>query len=259
MNELGIEEFDRVKPLLMGTNCKLVFPYSVLEGKQPGKVFVDSMEHPQSVFIAHRGGNHYIAGSKDNDDFNQSMIRYLHKQQNHTSPFVDVFPGSEEWRKLLENKFRYTSKSDRYGFVWENNRVKGTLNIPAGFSLRKVNEGLLDMYSDIDRDYKRLWRSSKEYVKHGGGFCLLYYGQITAICNSIYVGNGHAEMDIITAKRFRGRGFGRLVATAFIKNCQKSDIKPYLEASVDNKASIHLAHSLGFEKDQDYVMYSKDF
>ena len=46
--------------------------------------------------------------------------------------------------------------------------------------------------------------------------------------SSIYVGGGEAEIDIRTDERYRGRGYARLTACAFIEACLEKGLRPAL-------------------------------
>jgi hypothetical protein len=72
MNELGVAEFDRVRPLLKDIDHQRPAVFTVLEGTQKGRVFADRRGRPLAALIWSDAC--YLAGSASNAAFNAALL-----------------------------------------------------------------------------------------------------------------------------------------------------------------------------------------
>jgi RimJ/RimL family protein N-acetyltransferase len=260
MYELAKEEFMKVLPLVGKTKNEVVFVYSVIDGIQPGRIFVDNPINPTVTLIASKGGHYYIDGNISNEEFNQSLITFLLDRDNHAN-FFDLYTFSSLWVKKLDHILNNKAiKLYRSPFKFDSSKFSSLSNykssIPEEFELVRMDEKLVAKYRDeVDSHYKILWNSEHEYVSKGFGFCLLYGDRFASVCNSFYVGGGYAAIDIVTGRDFRGRGLATITCSAFIEHCMQNNLKPSWECTMENLPSFKLATKLGFEKREDFEIY----
>ena len=63
MIELEEDSYDMVKRFADINTCDKVYPFSILEGRQVGRVFVDSVNNISSVLFWHYCGFAYLTGN----------------------------------------------------------------------------------------------------------------------------------------------------------------------------------------------------
>jgi RimJ/RimL family protein N-acetyltransferase len=78
--------------------------------------------------------------------------------------------------------------------------------------------------------------------------CLLDGERLASECSAVFVGAGEAEIDILTAEAYRGRGLARLTACAFIDECLRRGLRPDWSCWPERAASWKLALKLGFDE-----------
>ncbi|MBU3127863.1 GNAT family N-acetyltransferase [Clostridium tagluense] len=108
---------------------------------------------------------------------------------------------------------------------------------------------------EMDSSYKELWESGSNFISNGFGFCILKDGEFVSVCNTYYVKQGSAEIDITTSDKFRKQGFALITCLAFIEHCVKNNIKPIWDCDEGNENSKSLAIKLGFNSIENYQMH----
>ncbi len=73
IHELNKAEYERVRPLFQPLTEYLLFCAGVLQGKYPGRVFVDDLAHPQTAFMITRDSWCFMAGDEDHAAFNRAL------------------------------------------------------------------------------------------------------------------------------------------------------------------------------------------
>lgn len=255
-------EFGNVVELLNQEKVHSTFAYAVVEGIQKGKIYVDTNMNPKCCLIVCESGKYLVAGETINDDFNEFIQEYLLNRKNHRNYF-DLYFSSTKWivklNKMIGNN---AVKLSRELFVWDYSKLSSILKWSEikengnGFEVKKMNSTLFEKYiKEVDSSYKNLWGSSDNFLKNGFGFCVLKDNKFVSVCNTYYVRQGVAEIDIITMDEFRSKGFALLACSEFIKHCVKNDIKPVWDCDKGNENSKKLAIKLGFKIVETYEMY----
>lgn len=260
MRELSTHEFKRVIILLNNEKVHCTFAYSVIEEKQPGRIFVDDIISPSSCLICCKSGKYLVCGSTDNDAFNKTLDDYLYNRKNHGCYF-DLYSSSEAWiKKLDEILFDNAAKLSRQLFNFDYSKPsslsKYEIQLPDHFELRRMDENLFIKYAnEIDESYFNLWGTAENFITNGFGFCILKDNEFVSVCNTYYVKDGSAEIDIITLNNFRNQGFALMTCTAFINHCIKHNINPIWDCDNGNEESKNLAKKLGFKSVETYQMH----
>ncbi|WP_027632091.1 GNAT family N-acetyltransferase [Clostridium hydrogeniformans] len=268
MEELKKSEFTSVLQLLHEEKVHSSFAYAVLEGKQPGKVYVDTKEKPSCCLITCKSGKYLVAGDTGNLKFNNFISDYLYNKKNHKTYF-DLYSSSKEWvKKIDEILGDNAAKLSRQVFQWDSSNLSSistwSQSIPEGFELKKMETILFDKYvKEVDSSYKESWENSYNFISKGFGFCILKDNEFVSVCNTYYVREGFAEIDIVTNNKFRKQGFALITCSKFIEYCLENNIKPIWDCDNGNESSKALAIKLGFNSVETYEMHwwheNKDF
>lgn len=260
MKELKNNEFINVIQLLNQEKVHCTFAYAVVEGKQPGRIFVDNSIRPKCALITCKSGKYLVAGDINNINFNDFVSDYLYNTENHSNYF-DLYSSSHEWLNRLDEMLGdNAAKLSRQLFQWDNSNLSSVSKwnemVPEGFELRKMDASLFEKYAkEMDLSYYDLWENPDNFASNGFGFCLLKDNEFVSVCNTYYVRDGFAEIDIVTKDKFRRQGFALITCSEFIKYCVRNNIKPIWDCDNGNENSKILASKLGFKSIETYQMH----
>ncbi|MBS4538780.1 GNAT family N-acetyltransferase [Clostridium sp. D2Q-11] len=194
--ELRKEEFSKVMPLLRGDFINLEIK-AVVEGYNPGWVFVDDIENPQTSMVWSRGiEGFYFVGDENNPKFNDYINNFIDKEIYPRAKELGLnsfeFSGtSKEWDNTLRSIFENRNIEISKQFVYKHKNLQDTIfdHIPLeeGYNLRKVDEDLLNN-NKYDLEYVKeaiyeWWDSIEDFIKYGVGYCILHNN--TAVCSCV--------------------------------------------------------------------------
>lgn len=98
--------------------------------------------------------------------------------------------------------------------------------------------------------------SKEEFIEHGVGVVAMQNQNPIGICYTAANDGKVGEVDILTNESHRGKGFGKLMAQAFIKECEKHGISAGWDCFTENIASLNTALSTGFKEKRKYHLLS---
>lgn len=232
------------------------FTYSVLEGYIPGRVYMG--ESKRSALIGTESGIFVVAGEQNNSDFHHSVLE-IYKDRKRENKRFTLFSPSKEWDKMIHKVFGNELKQlNRFSFRF--NQLKFSAQIGGGASseskIQPIDEKVISQSQEFNELYlNEYWGSVSNFIENGFGFCLLHNETIASECISIFSSTEYAEIDIATLTRFRGKGFGHIVARKFIEHCIVRNVTPKWDCDVNNFPSIKLGEGLGFENPVKYSVF----
>ena len=247
---------------------------AVIEGNNPGWVFVDSIKSPHTAMIWSKGiQGFYFVGDENNPEFNNYISDYIDKEIEPRAIKENLnrfeFSGeTEKWCSIFENIFcdRELNKSKQYIYKfnydsWNNYNKRKLKDM---FTLRKINTELLNDKNIDNLDYivseiLRWWDSCEEYLKETFGYCTISDNKIVnyCICNFVYE-NIHT-IGIETLEEYRRNGLSQVTTEAFVETCIDKQLNPHWECMESNIPSRSLAEKLNFNREHIYTLYSFPF
>jgi GNAT superfamily N-acetyltransferase len=251
MVEIDASEFSKVIPIFHKIDHSVAIVYSVLERNSPGRVFVDDPHVPSSAFLFPEGTFFYVGGNEKDAAFCQLLIALIFNEilPNAIEKEMVLFAFTTAWRErldtLLSGKGVIIIHRKIFNFNPErfSDYLKKQVGIPDGLTIQPIDHALAEKHPG--------YRSIIEQGSKRFGFCLMKGDEIISECSSIFVGGGEAEIDIHTDEQYQGRGYAQLVASVFIKACQKQGLRPNWACWPERQASWALAKKLGFEERPD--------
>lgn len=251
MIEISASKFGNVMPIFQNITHSVAIVHAVLEGNSPGRVFVDDLAAPSSVFLFPEGTFFYIHGNENDAAFCRSVSALIFNEilPNAIEKEMVLFAFTTAWRERLDTLLsemgviRIQRKVFDFNPEKFSDYLKRQTGLPGGLAIQPINHALAEKHpgyrSIIEQDSKRF------------GFCLMKGDEIVSECSSIFVGGGEAEIDIHTDEKYQRRGYAQLVASAFIQDCQRRGLKPNWACWPERQASWSLAKKLGFEEKPD--------
>ncbi len=249
---------------------------AVIEGVNPGRVFVDDFELPTSglIWLGNNDGFIFI-GNEKNDQFNNNLNNFIDHTIIPEARKVELnwFEGignHRKWNETIEKvlKDRKLGSWNQRVYTLQKDNFKGNneIEVEEGYKAVKISKALYENKESTIRNSEFLqasilefWSSSERFFSRGIGYCMIYKNEIVSICFSGFVaGNIHA-VSIETLEAHRGKKLAQKLAESFVKDCLNNHITPYWDCMESNKPSIAVAENLGFKQVNDYIGYDFSF
>ena len=255
--ELKKDEFTNILPLVNSLKNSVPLIFSVIEQKQNGKIFVDSVSNPSVTLVYHDVGILNLIGNSKNDNFNKELHKLIYEKIEHKQKYFALGVHSNGFEGKIEKLIgKSVEKEIRTCFNLSNLKVENDLRYTYNkFQLKSIDIELMERVNNELDFCKEYWNSSEDFIKYGLGYCFLEKDKIISTCYSCTVGDNYIELDLETLKEFEGMGLATILTNRFINNCIKRGMKPVWVCNKDNITSYKLAKKLGFEEVSNYVQY----
>ncbi|MEC5425844.1 GNAT family N-acetyltransferase [Virgibacillus sp. C22-A2] len=274
ISELNKNDFYRCKNLLNQQGQLEVM--AVIEGVNPGRIFVDSIASPNSglVWLGNNDGFIFI-GNEENEVFNNQINSFIDTVIIPDAKKVGLnwFEGignHPKWNKVIEKKFEHRKlgswKQKVYKLQKGDYKAKNEPAIEQDYAVVKIsktlyenNKGSINNIEFFHSKILEFWSSPDRFFNKGTGYCIVYNNNIISVCFSGFVvGNVHC-IDIETLEAYRGKKLAQKIAHIFVKDCLDNGMVPYWDCMESNKPSIAVAENIGFTNIFNYVGYDFQF
>jgi RimJ/RimL family protein N-acetyltransferase len=256
--KLQPKEYVRIWPLVSELAEYNLFIKTVIEGSTPGRVLVDEIADPRTVYMETPEGS-FVAGDPGNAGFNSSL-----REETPYLIYMSVHPDSWEPKvgKIVRNKavmrhlYRYYTFEERRIGDWRS-------RIPPSHEFRRVDaetlESGLDNLDEVSHGIEKNWHSTEEFLLKGFCFIIVHGDTIVSSCNSDCVRGDRCELDVWTAPTHRGRGLATLVVAGAVDHCLSQGLTRIGWHCIDtNKGSIRVAEKVGFRRTRDYYSFGTE-
>ena len=133
---------------------------------------------------------------------------------------------------------------------------------PAGFELRRIDDGLLVSHlahlDEVRGWIDSFWYSPEDFLHTGFGFCALVDDQIASWCLTVFAAGSARELGLATVPAFRGRGLATRLAAACVEHALTHDLRPHWHCWADNCPSVGVAEKTGFALEREYTVLKMD-
>lgn len=270
MIELKTLEFNKCKVLLNEEG--LLEAKAVIEGINPGRIFVDDIAFPTSgiIWLGNNDGFLFI-GDEKNEAFNNELNSFIDKviKPEATKVGLAWFEGvgnHRKWNKTIKKVFEHRklgSWNQRvYTLHKDDDSYNDELAMEQGYKIVRICKRT---FKNSDNSIKNIeflhskilesWSSSEKFFREGIGYCAVYNHEIASICFSSFVfGNVHC-IDIETLAEHQGKKLAQKIALAFVKDCLDNNMVPYWDCMESNKPSVAVAENIGLKKVFSYIGY----
>ncbi|CAM3983662.1 GNAT family N-acetyltransferase [Mesobacillus zeae] len=259
--ELKYDEFSIVETLF-NKNRYQIPALAVLNRNFPGKVFVDNKEKPEIALVWAISRWSYISFKKllpKHKSFMESVFNskilpiLLSTGEKHFEIYTD---HNIEWDRMLNESFSEYKLDKHYENTFVLNQEKFK-TLSSNIEIQKDIEICENAYPIIPKDYRRFVESN-QYEKKTFGIAIKKNGEIVSQCVNngfVYKNNYFIDLDTFTNEE-RNKGYGTLVSYSLISNLLRKGLLPLWETTNNNLPSQRVAAKLGFEKTEEYPVYS---
>ena len=247
-----IENTRLVTELFAGWQETLI--WSCLDGSM-GAVYAESDGKPKSA-MAQIGDFCFFAGVPD-----KNLVSFKPKEKVFQT-FVIMCAQTENWNRLIEEVYGQNARRvTRYAIkkqpdVFNREKLQQIVqSLPAGFELKAIDQPLYRqaLVNPLCRDWCSQFADYEQYQKHGLGFVILKEGQIVSGASSYSFYKGGVEIEIDTEEIWRGKGLAKIAGAKMVLECLNRGLYPSWDAA--NQASVHIAQTLGYSFDHEYICY----
>ena len=269
LQELKPNEFEKVHSLFQGFEYSLSIQ-AAIEGNNPGRIFADDVSYPRTALALTVEG-YLLAGENGNPETN-AALRQLFKDRIFTG---EVFVNGDDSMSLAVHPETWEArlpeliptyeieKLDRYHYLCRKLKFDWRKNIPAGYTVRRVDRALLDdaqvVFSDDARgwmNFEEVWWTEENFLSKGVSFVVLYENEVVAWCTPDCVAGDQMDIGIITLRAHRRRGLATIAVAATVEHCLHSGFSAVgWHCNAINIGSWKTAEKVGFERDYQYAYY----
>jgi GNAT superfamily N-acetyltransferase len=263
ISELEATAFERVRPLLQEVQHNLTVA-AVAEGTCPGRIWVDNAAAPRSALVSTPEG-HFLVGQRPEGELAASLKElitdtiYARGRAEGWLCFPLHYPDPD-WKPVIADLVAAKCPvwDHQQYFVLKHLRRDWRAGFPDGFSLQRVDRGLLERADLTNVQHLRGWATGNfgslaGFLEHGFGFCITRGSEIVSWCLSDCVSGCCCEIGIHTAEGYRRQGLAARTVAAAVGHCLASGLTHVgWHCWSSNLASAATARAAGFEKVLDH-------
>ncbi|OME66966.1 hypothetical protein BSK65_20960 [Paenibacillus odorifer] len=259
MHEIHHEDYYKVKPLLHGEHIHPEI-LSVIEGNNPGWIFVDQLTAPKSALVWSQGiEGFYLIGDHTNQAFIHALDSYV---TDHIVPRMkelrmehfEVSGQHDEWNLELMFPSRKLYPFEQMVFKLLHKPPTTQTN-----GTRTINLKMLDWENSdlkniefVHENIDLFWSSKEDFAEKGYGYAAVEGSEIMGVCYSSFVTQDTHAIGIETLPKYQKQGVGTHLATLVVEDVLANGFIPYWDCSLDNEASKKSALRLGFQQIHQY-------
>ena len=251
MQKADREQYSKFINLAKENICNTVYPMSIAEGVQSGDIYTDCVEHPTFALFWHVSGFAYLTGRPNDEDLEE--IYKLMKNEDGTNPRRFVLELKDEVVRAYFQKKADVEEHPRYRFRLQDKEILDEV-VPDGYVVREVDAGLLAKISGTIVPAS-FWRSDKEFLKNGKGYCVMYGDEVASVAFSAAVSSNQVDIGIETAEAHRNKGLAVIAAKKMVEYVKSIHKEPVWDCNVANVGSRRTAERVGFEILAEHAFY----
>ena len=258
--ELEKKEFHNCEHLLHENG--LIEVKAIIEGINPGRVFVDNQNSPATGFVWLGNNDGFIFfGNENNLAFNLELNGFIEEVIKPEAAKVNLkwfeaLGDHAGWHKSLEETFRHRPLGSWKQRVYQYSGILPIIPeatfLDSGYKVHKMdrhlygNDRAANMEVMVDKVLDS-WSSMEEFFEHGIGYCATFDNRIVSTCFTVFTNGKVHAIAIETEKEHRGKKLGQQLTYHFIKACVEANKIAYWDCVERNKPSIAVAEACGFE------------
>ncbi len=267
IRELSPEEFYKINHLLHDGRTNLEIK-SVAEGFNPGWIFVDDSENPQTALVWSKGiEGFYFLGRADSLAFNAEINGFIDRTLTPRAKALgladfEFSATSDAWDKMIPTLFnkRNLVISKQLVFARDASATPTHFELKdEAFTLRRVNPALLaDPALDnhfLESAILEWWDSIDAFMENGIGTAIFFENQAVCTCVTSFMNPSMMESHIQTKPSHRKKGLATCAVQAFVTDALEKGYTLYWDCMETNHGSRALAKKMNYQLQFAYPLY----
>lgn len=254
--ELPATEFHKATRLFSDLAKLHPFVTAVLKKDEPGRIFVDDLNNPQSGFMSTKEVQ-FLAGDPDNARFNQALKHLLRDTickgiaPQTTIDEVDLTFLNDKWEhqlKFLFGDWRWPPIPSRgVHYLWQEGQLQWQSLLPDGYTIQPLNACKVKAQPGKEMPF-----AIKPFVAFGVdgfGFCALHNGRIVSSCFCDLISKPSCEIGVETDPNHRRQNLATITTAATVAYALDNGFTNiWWICDVNNMGSIKTAVKNGFKE-----------
>ena len=262
--ELTQSEFERTRPFFHPLAAYLPFCAAVLAGAQLGRIWVDDPAQPRTGFMLTRDVWSYLAGSPQNQAFNEALLQAILTREIVTERAIGLLLCcTREWEGALTAVFpQQPIPYERRRYLCRSFQNRWRDELPDGFRLQPIDASLQAL-SNVPEDVQSMLAQGSpedDPLQKGFGFVVLREHQIAAHAVVDCIVDGIGDIGLVTEEPYRRSGLATAVSAAAVEFGLSNGLQAInWDCDAQNEGSVRTAEKLGFQLDRTHVMHFVSF
>jgi RimJ/RimL family protein N-acetyltransferase len=259
--ELQAKDF-KIAEKLFSENLFQIPALAVLNSRFPGRVFVDNRKEPEIALVWALSRWSYISCREMLPEYGNFIANALDTiiiplLKDAGENYFEIYADNNiNWDEIIYESLKKYELSKHYENTFTLNTKKfKKLNLSLEYS--EDIEFVESIFPIIPESYYK-YLSFAIFDKNVYGMSIKKNGETISQCisNGFIHDNGYfIDLDTFAGEE-RNKGYGTFISYKLIDNLLKKDYLPLWETTVDNLPSQKVADKLGFEKVEEYPVYS---
>lgn len=237
---------------------------AIVEGINPGRIFVDSIENPSSGLIWQGNNDGFIfIGDSNNKTFNDNIKRYIDdvitpQAKEHGLEWFECIGNHQGWYTTFYEIFKdkklsswdqnvYMISPSSFNFIG-NDQNEDDEFIVEMLTKEFLTHAEIENIEFVQSKILEFWEDVTTFFEQGIAFCIVHKQHVVSLCMTSYRYKEFHGIDIETHKAYQGRRLGQTVASYFVDYCFKQGFRPYWDCMEKNHPSNAVAQKVGFIK-----------
>ena len=251
MIKLPINQFTIVSSLFdknMPLGNRIV---STLEGRTPGKVYVDRIPQPTKSVLTLNFYNITFLGGKIDQNWIETAVTELSGENE----IVLVWPPEFEAEFTMPSG--YSEVMERFEF-YDCPTDSTKIPIPSGYQLKRIDKKLFEQCSWYE-DMVLAYGSPENFLEYGMSLCMMAANEICCEAYAVFHDNEKFELGVVTSENHRRKGLAHITCKHLIQLCREKGFSTYWVCHQSNIASIATARKLEYkvQKEFKWLFFSK--
>lgn len=264
MKTLEVSLYPRVRPLLtdlMPFNGSIA---GVLEGNNPGTIYVDEPDAPQVILMISPEGI-YVAGETPSPDRVATLKKHITHLMMHDGVEAMWLICSSAWQAVVDDFLpRPPFPIDRLYYACTAVTFDWRAHVPDGFAVQAIDQALLaradlTIPEHIHGWIANNWGTPEDFFARGFGFVTEALNAHEVVSWSLCdcVGDNACEIGIQTHPDYRQRGLAALTAAAAVDYALAHGLSRVgWHCRADNIGSQRTASRAGFTREREYLSFA---
>lgn len=238
LTELSNQEYKNIQPLI-GKLSHFLILQTVIEGKTPGKIWVDAPNAPTVTLVWDQLNTlFFLLGHPEDPEIVQQLNMLIKEEifpeinELQYNRFFLQFGADKTWephKAAVLDRITWDEKTIYAYTRSPQNQAPSSqslpISLPAEYHLMPITKELLkrtklENLKFVRSAIRACWKSIEQYQDNGGiGYCVMRDNTIAAWCATDYIVGERCELYVETFDGFKQQGLGTQVAAACIEEC----------------------------------------
>ncbi len=251
MIDLPPEQLSKIRALFEKTIPNNPRIFSILEGRNPGNIYVDNAKNPRrALALLPHDDAVCIGGKFDQESLNEG-VSFLSKRTE-----INLYWPSQGFGELKPppSSSGEIEVMEFFDLAHEFEHLKlVSQNVPINCNIHRIDRELIKhcLWHDHIIDF---CGTIDNFLSNGLGYCLMKGTEIVVEAYVPFWGAGHAEIGGITHENYRKLGYAYTTMAYLITQCVEKGFKTRWSTGKKNTASVALARKLGYKMERTFKL-----